>query len=631
MERRIAAIVAADMVGFSRLVELDETGTLDRQKRHFAELIEPAFARHNGNIIKTTGDGLIAEFPSVVDAVQCCVHIQKEMPAREADISDDLRIRYRVGINLGDVIFDENDVLGDGVNVAARLEGLAEPGGIVVSGTAHDMLKANVEVGYEDLGEQLVKNIATPVRVYKVVPGGESPTQATSTRRKTPLKLGFAAALAVFVVFAIWQWSPRLGGDPFAGASIPEAPNGPKVAVLPFENRSEEPDQDYFVDGLTEDLTTKLSGYPYIFVMAYNSAAKFKDKDIESVAVGRELNVDFVTTGTVRRAGDRIRVTAQLVNVGDGSVAWAQTYDRKLDVENLFSIQDELTIRIAEAIGGSRGEVLASALRGTETKRPQRLESYECVLLSYRFWNSLARELHARARDCLEDVVREEPDYAFAWTRLASMYRAEYTMRVNPREDPLGRALAAVEQSLKLDPNDADAHYNHAQITFFNRQSIESIRKSLDRALELAPQRPYLLHQVAMVLCRIGDFERCMAVWSKASQFDPSAPAWTYTTPMGYHIANGEYAEAYQFVHKIKRSWGGWYWTDGFEASLLAHLERPEEARQALSRALEKSSKFPSIAMKQLDVWYWMQPQIRDSIMDGLYVAGLERSPSAEN
>ena len=306
VERRLAAILAADIVGYSRLMGVDEAGTLKRVKALRAELLHPKVAAYNGRIVKTTGDGTLIEFPSAVDAVQHAVDVQREMAQRNANLPGGERMALRMGINLGDIIIDGDDIYGDGVNVAARLEGLAEPGGICISGTVYEHVRGKLEIAFEDVGEHTLKNIARPVRVYRV-------------------RMDKAVAI-----------------------TAPALPDKPSIAVLPFQNMSGDPEQEYLADGIVEDTLTALSQVSSLFVVARNSSFAFKGKNPDVREVGRLLGVRYVLEGSVRRSGDRLRVTAQLIDATDGSHVWAERYDRQ--VQDIFDIQDELTKEIVTAL-----------------------------------------------------------------------------------------------------------------------------------------------------------------------------------------------------------------------------------------------------------------------------------------
>jgi TolB-like protein/class 3 adenylate cyclase len=316
--RRLTAILAADVVGYSRLMGADEEGTHERFKTHLVELIDPKIREHRGRIVKTTGDGVLAEFASVVDAVRCAGEIQHAMADRDSDLAEERRLRFRVGVNLGDVIVDGGDIYGDGVNIAVRLEGLAAPGGVCVSGTVHDHVGDRLPYAFDDMGEQSVKNIARPVRVYALRPEG---------------KAGL----------------PTASGSSTTSASPPLAAPRLSIVVLPFTNLSNYPEQQYFADGITEDLTTDLSRLENMFVISRNTAFTYRNKPIDTKQIGRELGVRYVLEGSARRSGNQLRVNAQLIDAATGAHLWADRFDRETD--DLFALQNEITSRIANALG----------------------------------------------------------------------------------------------------------------------------------------------------------------------------------------------------------------------------------------------------------------------------------------
>jgi adenylate cyclase len=328
-DRRLSVILAADVVGYSRLMEQDEGGTLERLKAHRKEFVGPLIAEHRGRIVKLMGDGALCEFASVVDAVGCAVLIQRGMAERERDVPEDERIRFRIGVNLGDVIHEaDGDLYGDGVNVAARLEQLSEPGGVVVSGTAYDHLRGKLGYALENVGERRLKGIERPVRVYRVVPSGATAPPA------------------------------------------PALPDRPSVAVLPFDNMSADPAQAFFADGITEDLTTALSRLSGFFVIARNTMFTYKGRPVDVRAVGREVGVRYLLEGSVRKAADRVRVTAQLVEAATGNHLWAERYDGRLD--DVFAIQDEITASVVGRIGP---ELLAAEHARASRKPPRSLDA----------------------------------------------------------------------------------------------------------------------------------------------------------------------------------------------------------------------------------------------------------------
>jgi adenylate cyclase len=390
VERRLAAILAADVAGYSRMMGADEEGTHERLRAHLRELVEPKIKEHRGRIVKNTGDGFLAEFPSVVDAVRCAAEVQRGMSERNAETPEDKRIVFRLGINLGDVIAEPNDIYGDGVNVAARLEALAEPGGICISRVVRDQIRDKLPYPFEDRGEQRVKNIARSVRVFALrpeavaeLPAASAPAPGPQRRRIVPAATAAVAAAAlVIAVIAWWFWPPttsspappQLVGKARESAQIAPSVIEPAVAprlsivVLPFANLSNEPEQQYFVDGITEDLTTDLSRIAHMLVISRNTAFTYKDKPVNPKQIGGELGVRYVLEGSVRRSGNQVRVSAQLIAAATDTHLWAERFDREMG--DLFALQSEITSRIAIALNAEL--IAAEAARVTE--RPDALD-----------------------------------------------------------------------------------------------------------------------------------------------------------------------------------------------------------------------------------------------------------------
>ena len=366
--RRLAAVLAADMVGYSRLIGLDEEGTIARQQALRRELIDPRIAEFGGRIVKTTGDGMLVEFPSVVDAVRCAVAVQGAMPVHEAEYPEDRRIQYRIGINLGDIVIDGEDILGDGVNVAARLEGLAEPGGICISEAVHHQIGGRVGARFESAGEHAVKNIAHPVRAY--------------------------------------HWRPR----PLErAAQILSLPDKPSIAVLPFTNMSGDPEQEYFSDGITEDIITALARLRWLFVIARNSTFVYKGKAADIRQVARDLGVRYVLEGSVRTAGQRIRITGQLIDAETGKHIWAEKYDREL--QDIFAVQDDITERVVAAV---EPHLYAEEGFRAASKQPDSIDAWGLVVRALSLINKVERRQNQEAQALLRRAIAMEPSYARA-------------------------------------------------------------------------------------------------------------------------------------------------------------------------------------------------------------------------
>src|SRR5499427_1806390 len=349
--RRLAAILAADVAGYSRLMGADEEGTHERLKAHLGELVNPKIREHRGRIVKNTGDGFLAEFGSVVDGVRCAVEVQQETAERNAAIAPEKRIEFRIGVNLGDVIVDEHDIYGDGVNVAARLEALADPGGICVSRVVRDQVRDKLDFAFEDMGDQQVKNIARAIRVYRVL-------IADKLAARAPLPL----------------------------------PDKPSLAVLPFQNLSGDPEQEYFVDGMVEEITTAISRLPWLFVIARNSSFAYKGKSPDLRQVGRELGVRYVLEGSVRKAGNRVRITGQLIDTMTGAHIWANRFDAALD--DIFEMQDHMA---SSVVGAIEPKLRQSEIERAARKPTESLDAYDLYLRALAQFNKLAAESHSEA------------------------------------------------------------------------------------------------------------------------------------------------------------------------------------------------------------------------------------------
>ena len=408
------------------------------------------------------GDAVLADFTTVSDALNCAVAVQKAIKERNEAIPEGKRVQFRIGLNLGEVIVDRGEVYGNGVNVAARLETLAEPGGICVSGNVVDAVGAKLPLRYEYLGEHRVKNIDKPVRAYRVAEA----QQALSWQRSRflllkrlgstrPRSFVFAGLVVLIVATLAWRFSPIefQRTDP-----ILALPKGPSIAVLPFTNLSGDPAQDYFTDGITEEIITEFTRFHELFVIARNSTMRYKGKAVDVREVGRDLGVRYVLEGSVRRSGETIRVTAQLLEASKGALLWAETYDRNLTAADLFAVQDEITEQVVATVAQPYGVISRSAMSAAKAKRPEGLSAYDCVLRYWAYEETLTPKEHLRMRGCLETAVQTEPQYVEAWALLSSIYRHEVLFQFNPRSEPpppLDRALSAAQHAVEIDRSSA--------------------------------------------------------------------------------------------------------------------------------------------------------------------------------
>ena len=514
-ERRLAAVVAADMVGYSRLMEVDEAGTLARLKTHRIELIDPAIAKGRGRIIKTTGDGMLVEFQSVVDAVLCATEIQRRMMRRNADVPPSRWIQFRIGVNLGDMIVDGDDIFGDGVNIAARLEALAEPGGICVSAAVCDQVRGRLEdIAFEDLGDQQVKNINRPIRVFRV-----------------RLEQNAAA-----------PGSAKEAAAPGAHAKKPS------IAVLPLVNMSGDVEQEFFADGLTEDIITELSRFHDLLVISRNSAFVYKGKAVKVQDVAREFGVDYVLEGSVRKAGGRIRVTVQLIDAETDRHIWAERYDREL--EDIFAIQDEITRAIVATL---QGRVEAATHDRAKRKRTDNMIAYECVLAAKVLHHRSTRSDNEQAQLLLDRALALDPNYAHAHAWKACVLGQTWVYNWCADRDATFREVAAeLEVSLALDDNDSDVHRILAAVNL-NRDDHDKAAYHQERALTLNPNYDLVVVQQGELLTWLGRPEEGIDWIKKAMRLNPYHPErfWSHLGRACYCAE--KYAEAAEAFSRLTR------------------------------------------------------------------------------
>jgi TolB-like protein/class 3 adenylate cyclase len=496
-ERHLAAILAADVVGYSRLIEQDESGTFARLTVLRKELLEPEIEKHGGRIFKLMGDGLLAEFGSVVDAVECAVALQHGLAERNSGIADDRRIDARIGINLGDVIVEGDDRHGEGVIIAARLQALAEPGGIWLSQQAFQQVESKLDLAYEDLGEQLVKNIVKAVHVYRVL--GEGVAAPHRRRRLTRPRWAFLAAsvvaLAVVAGGVVQFWAPSQG-------DLPPLPPGPKVAILPFANQSGNSADDHFAVGLTEDIAAALSRFSDLFVFSLNATIDYRGKAVDPRRVGEDLGAQYVLEGSVWRSERRLRATAKLLDARNAQLLWSSTYDRDLTAADIFAVLDEITEGVAASIGSNMGVIRVTEAETVRRDRTESLQAYDCAALSAWFGKSLSQDARTRLRDCLEEAVKLDPNYAKAWSDLANIHIETYKNEKfsdSEAQNLLDRADAAAKRATEIDLRNEQAYYLRAVIAQLRGESYETFKALADKALAVNPNN-------AEVVGDIGNF-----------------------------------------------------------------------------------------------------------------------------
>jgi adenylate cyclase len=575
--RRLAAILAADVAGYSRLMGIDEEDTLARLKSLRSELIDPEIAKNHGRIVKTTGDGLLLEFPSVVDAVRCAIVVQRAMATRDAAEPSERRIAFRVGINLGDVIVEGRDIFGDGVNIAARLETLAEPGGICISQTVLDHARDKLSFVVEDAGAHSLKNIAKPVHVYRVIVDADHP--------KAPPP-GSAAA----------------------------ASDKPSIAVLPFVNMSGEAEQEFFADGITEDILTELSRFRELFVISRNSAFVYKGKPINVQGVAKELGVQYLVEGSVRKAGNRVRITVQLIDAATDHHVWAQRYDRELT--DIFAIQDELTSSIVATLPG---RVEAAARDHLKRKPTDNLAAYECVLTGKLLHHRSSRPDNEEALRLLERAIALDPGYAHAHAWRACTLGQSFTYGWCADKDAtMSQIVAELQIALALDENDSDVHRILAAVDLAAHRDHDKALYHQERALALNPNDDLIVVQQGEILSWVGRAEEGIEWIQKAMRLNPYHPErfWSHLG-RAYFIAR-RYDEAIKSIQRISHP-------DYTQVAILAACHAAlGDAAAAQAQAREVLKRSPDFATETyIATQHYKEERDREHHRAALLKAGL--------
>jgi TolB-like protein len=541
VERRLAAVLAADVAGYSRLMGADEEGTLTALKTYLRELVDPKIAEHRGRIVKTTGDGLLAEFASAVDAMRCAMQIQRAMAERNAAIDEARRVEFRIGINVGDIIVDQGDIYGDGVNIAARVEALASPGAICLSDNAYQQIKGKLAFDVSDMGEQQLKNIALPVRVYGV----------------------------------------RLDAGPVHLALA--LPDKPSVAVLPFQNMSGDPEQEYFADGMVEDIITGLSRIKWLFVIARNSTFAYKGRSVDVKQVGRELGVRYVLEGSVRKAGERVRVTGQLIDTARGAHVWAERYDRKSD--DIFALQDEITLSVVGAIEPS---LRLAEVERAKRKRPDSLDAYDLVLRAIPGVYSRMPEQSKKALEFLERAIALDPTYGLAHACAAECHHTLFLRGGHDEKDRVA-AIRHAQVAMAHGQDDALALSLAGFAIGMDAHDRAGAFAAFEAALAVSPSCAIAYILGSIILIFAGEAERAIDWGERGLRLSPLDP-WRSSALLAFAFAKfrrGQYEEAAADARKSIQSSPGFSIPYVALAASLAKLERFAEARTAAARVLE--------------------------------------------
>jgi adenylate cyclase len=553
VERRLSAILAADVAGYSRLMHSDEEATHAKLTALLAGPVELAIAEHGGRIVKNTGDGFLAEFSSAVEAVRAGMQFQTRIHELSMGDAEDTRILFRVGINIGDVIVEAHDIFGDGVNIAARLEGMATPGGICISDDTYRQIRGKIDMACSDLGPQILKNIAEPMRVWQIELG----LGAAKAQRSSPV--GHAPALAL--------------------------PDKPSIAVLPFQNMSGDPEQEYFADGMVDDIITALSRFKLLFVIARNSSFTYKGRAVDIKQVGRQLGVRYVLEGSVRKAAGRVRITGQLIDAADGSHLWADRFEG--DLSDIFALQDEVTLKVVSAI---QPKLLQIEIELAGRRRPGNLSAHDLFLRALPHYYAMTREGMVRALELLARALEIEPRYGAAASLAGGCHLTNIAQgwTTDPALD-IAEGARLVRLALNVDENDSDALSIAGRATAFMSGDFDTAREMVDRSVALNPNSALAWEQRGWACAYAAQDEEAVRSFERAIRLSPLDPMLFSTfTGMSFAFINlGRFDEAVTAAKKALQKTPNFMSAYRSLVAALAHLGREKEAKDAAARLLE--------------------------------------------
>ena len=622
VKRKLAAILSADVKGYSRLMGEDEKGTV-RTLNAYKELMIGLIQHHRGRVVDAPGDNVLAEFASVVDAVECAAEIQKELKTRNNDLPENRRMEFRIGVNLGDVIEDGEQILGDGVNIAARLESLSEPGGICISGTAFDQVRNKLELGYDYLGEQTVKNIILPIRVYKVLMESEAAGKVIGEKKIEPRRWQgpVLALMAILILIAagvvVWQFGlrpsiPALEKAEPKKMALP-LPDKPSIAVLPFVNMSEYPKQEYFSDGITENIIAGLSKITGLFVIARNSTFFYKGKGVKVQQVAEELGVRYVLEGSVQRSGNRVRITAQLIDALTGNHLWAERYDR--DLKDIFAVQDEITMKILMSMRVK----LTEGEQDLRSSFPRNFEAFLKFLQAQEYMLRQNIEGNIMAKRLAEEAIALDPEFAGGYSMLGVTHLMDvwFGLIKSPKES-LDKAVELTQKAISLDPKDPRHYALIGQLYVMRRDYDKGIAEG-ERAVALDPGGADAHAWLGNILNFADKPKEAIPLFEKAIRLNPFGPTWYFLNFGNSYLLTGQYQEAITQYKKALRIAPNNIMAYLNLAATYSLLGRDEEARAEAEEVLRLNPRF------SLESFAKISPQKNQAKLDR-YVQALRKA-----
>jgi adenylate cyclase len=628
VKRKLTAILSADVKGYSRLMGEDEEATV-RTLNAYKEVMANLIQQHHGRVVDAPGDNVLAEFASVVDAVRCAVEIQKELKARNTDLPENRRMEFRIGVNLGDVIEDGEQILGDGVNIAARLESLAEAGGVCISGTVYDHVKNKLPLGYEYRGEQTVKNIAEPVRVYKVLMEPESAGKLIGEKKAKPrqwqraaLIVGtFLIVIVAFVIVYHFYFRPASTIEVASKEKMAlPLPDGPSIAVLPFVNMSEDPKQDFLADAITEEIITALSKVPNLFVIARNSTFTYKGKAVKVKQVSEELGVRYVLEGSVQRSGNRVRITAQLIDALTGHHLWAERYER--DLKDIFALQDEITLKILTAIqmkltGEDQSSIAEKYFRGKQS-----LDCWLKIMEGLKYTDRFNIADNNLSRRLAEEAIAMCPEVPAAYYLLAGVHMIDYFLRsTKSPQESIEKALEMIQKALILDESYGQARGLLGHIYTAKREYEKGIAEGA-RAAALNPGDSTVIAYYATSLGFAGRSEEAIPLFQKAIRLNPFGPIWVNQNFGNALQMTERFEEAVSAYKKVIQRAPNYIWGHLMLAATYSKMGREKGAREEAAEVLRINPKFSLDSFVKTSLY--KEESVRENMLNALRKAGLK-------
>jgi adenylate cyclase len=619
-KRKLTAILSADVVGYSRLMSENEEATVSTITS-YREVLRTLIQQNNGKVLDSPGDNLLAEFVSVVDAVQCAVAVQKEIKARNDELPENRRMQFRIGINLGDVIQEGERIYGDGVNIAARLEGLSDPGGICISKTAFDHIESKLPYGYEFLGDQSVKNIAKPVAAYRVLMeprvmvSGESRGKKSAGKRRTPILIGAVILFLLALAIGIWHFfarRPTLEPASEDKMAYP-LPDKPSIAVLPFVNLSGYPEQEYFADAISENITTELSRFEHLFVIARHSAFFYKGSKKKTKEISQELGVRYLLEGSVQRSDDQVRIIAQLIDAISGEHVWTEKFDR--NISNIFEIQDEITMTVVATLAEKIWQVSAKAL----TKKPlSSFKAWDYYLRGRAHYTKWSKQENVKSRALFEKAIELDQTLLLAYIWLAWTYYIDWRLWGFESED-LDKAEAWANKAVTFGENNSDLQFLLSRIAI-GRSRYDAALAHMDRALELNPNDAEIISNYGLLLIYVGRSEESIPLFKKAMRLNPHyRPGWDTFLGSGYYYTK-RYNEAVEvIVRKRKLNISD----HRLLAASYAQLGRLDKARVHIKEVLKINPQYSLSKVRAYSQKLFKNETDREHYIEGLRKAGL--------